>query len=501
MCSNDGSVGLARISSRVEPKTGKIPLMGRYHTSPRTLQSDYEVTSCHLGSGHNGSVLMATRRGSLEQHKFAVKILKLDGIKPHKLAYLISEVEVFLCMDHPHVARLVDVYESDRDMSLVMECIEGGELFDRVAKLKRFTEQDAALATRQMLLALNYLHSHSIAHRDLKLQNFLYDVKGGSHLKLIDFGFSKFLGKTTRMRTDCGSVAYVAPEVLNKSYTSQCDLWSLGVIVFVLLSGRMPFNGVTSVTNGKYDIESGSWSRISSCAKQFTRGLLEVEPKKRLSSETALTHAWIMQCCAGVDAKIDSGIVDSLRSWSAAPKLGRACASMMSWCLSNEQHAQVRDAFLAMDANHDGSISSSELRKVMVEGFGVPEQEALDAFRALRTSDDEGIHYSEFLAAMMCKSISVDDELLHTTFRKFDTGCSGFITAGDLQDVLGKTFDGDCVDNLIGDADVIVPDGKIDYAEFSQYLRGMQDTPHTRLSALCEVRPAPQTKQACCAVQ
>merc|ERR1740116_539476 len=359
---------------------GKIPLMGRYHTLPRTLRSEYKMTGQRLGVGVNGLVSMATRRESLEQHKFAVKTLKIKSIKSDKLAFLMSEVEVFLCMDHPHVARLVDVYESDRDMSLVMECVEGGELFDRLAKLERFTEKDAALATRQMLLALNYLHSHGIAHRDLKLENFLYDVKGGSHLKLIVFGFSKFLDSKTRMRTDCGSIAYVAPEVLNKSYTSQCDLWSLGVIVFILLSGRMPFNGVTSVMNGKYDIESGHWSRISSCAKQFTRGLLEVEPKKRLSSETALTHAWIMQCCAGVDAKIDSGIVDSLRSWSAAPKLGRACASMMSWCLSNEQHAQVRDAFLAMDANHDGSISSSELRKVMVERFDVPEQEALDIF-------------------------------------------------------------------------------------------------------------------------
>merc|ERR1712032_26966 len=110
--------------------------------------------------------------------------------------------------------------------------------------------------------------------------------------------------------------------------------------------------------------------------------------------------------------------------------------------MGNEQHAQVRDAFLAMVENHDGCISSSEFRKVMVDSFNVPEQEALDVFRALKTSDDQGVHYSEFLAAMVCKQIHVDNELLRASFRKFDTGCSGFITAGDLQNVLGETYCG-----------------------------------------------------------
>merc|ERR1712060_662824 len=105
----------------------------------------------------------------------------------------------------------------------------------------------------------------------------------------------------------------------------------------ILLSGKMPFKGTANAEKGKYDIASGHWTKISPCAKQFTRGLLEVDPKKRLSSKGALAHPWIRQHDAGAKATIDSGIVDSLRSWNAAPRLGRACASMMSWCLSNEQ--------------------------------------------------------------------------------------------------------------------------------------------------------------------
>merc|ERR1712187_169982 len=108
-----------------------------------------------------------------------------------------------------------------------MECMEGGELFDRVHELERFSERDAADAVWQMLLAVNYLHSHNIVHRDLKLENFLYDKRNSNHLKLIDFGFSKFRDGDKRLRTSCGTLSYVAPEVLQESYTNQCDLWSL----------------------------------------------------------------------------------------------------------------------------------------------------------------------------------------------------------------------------------------------------------------------------------
>lgn len=128
-------------------------------------------------------------------------------------------------MDHPHVASLTDVYESEDQLYLVMECMLGGELFDRVVKRKRFTEKDAAKAVYQMLLAVNYIHSHDVVHRDIKLENFLYEAQDSDHLKLIDFGFSKIWQPNTTMAVSCGTLAYVAPEVLEKSYTSQCDLW------------------------------------------------------------------------------------------------------------------------------------------------------------------------------------------------------------------------------------------------------------------------------------
>eukprot|EP00971_Amphidinium_carterae_P017953 353922-Amphidinium_carterae.1 len=138
-----------------------------------------------------------------------------------------------------------------------MECMDGGELFHRVSQQKKFSEKNAADATWQMLLAVNYMHLHGMIHRDIKLENFLYQSKDSNTLKLIDFGLSKVWEHNTKLALSCGTLSYCAPEVLNRSYTMQCDMWSLGVIAFILLTGHRPFTGsethqVQCIKTGKY---------------------------------------------------------------------------------------------------------------------------------------------------------------------------------------------------------------------------------------------------------
>jgi len=472
-----GLCQLERISEKLQQRIGKISLAGRCHKWPRTLESDYSLSTKVLGTGYNGKVHLARSRINRQQ-MVAVKQLSLVGLTAAKKDHLMSETSIFLSMDHPHVARLLDVYESSDSISLVMEHMEGGELFNRLLEAKQFSEDVAADATRQMLLAVNYLHSNGIVHRDLKLENFLYESTGSRHLKMIDFGFSKFCGADTRLRTTCGTLAYVAPEVLNGAYTSQCDLWSMGVLVFALLSGRMPFHAeISSIKKGEYDCSNEYWWNVSSVAVDFVKALLVVDPAKRLTAREALEHRWLKHSFHESCPPCDTSVLASLRSWVVTPKLRRACMSVMAWSATNRHHAQVREHFLALDRNHDGKVSLHELKEAFAKD-GCGSDEEINRTFDMLAQDHLDIHYSDFLAAMLGSHVEVEDDLLHATFRKFDKNGLGSLhgdsspglDAEDLMNILGANFDGADMDMLVYQGD-LNGDGKLDFDEFAQYVR------------------------------
>jgi serine/threonine protein kinase len=460
----------------VEARVGKVAVSGRYHRAPRRIDDDYQLTQDVLGSGYNGVVRKAVSTGSSKKQQFAVKAFKFANVPQDKRPQLEAEVEIFLSMDHPHVTRLFDVYESVDYLHLVMECMEGGELFDRITAKKKFQENDAAEAVFQMLLALNYIHSHGIVHRDIKLENFLYDFKDSDHLKLIDFGFSKVWDPNVKMRVSCGTLSYVAPEVLKQSYTSKCDLWSLGVITFILLAGYMPFSGseksqTQNIQGGLYSWKPERWSKVSPEAIEFVKSLLKVSVDQRLSAQQALEHQWIAKRKQKKSAAIDDSVVDALRNFGKASKFRRCCLEMMAWSLSNEERAKVRQYFIQMDKNHQGTITLAELKEVLTEKFHIADEESNAIFAAMDTNNDEEIHYSDFLAAMVSTRIALHDDLLLRAFKRFDVDNSGYITADNLREVLGDSFEGEEIEKLIKEADAL-NDGRISYQEFVSYLRG-----------------------------
>jgi len=361
---------------------------------------------------------------------------------------------------------------------LVMECMEGGELLDRIREKKRFSEDDTAMHVWQMLLGLNYIHRHGMIHCDLKLENYMYDHKEGNHLKLIDFGFSKMCDKKAELRRKaCGTLSYTAPEVLDWSYTQSCDQWSLGVIVFVLLAGYMPFSGpqdeqMKKITSGSFTMKPERWSSISEDGKNFVIALLQVDPKKRLTAEAALQHPFMRDRHFGQETRIDAGIVKSLRDYGQHSRFRRCCLIMMAWSLSQEEREKVEGYFLALDSKHEGAITFDQLKKVMVDQYHLSSKDAKETFHALDSSHHKEIHYSDFLAAMIDGShLELNEALLHEAFRKFDTDDSGYITAENLRCVLGDTFEGHKVEKLLNEADTL-HHGKLSYHEFASYLKG-----------------------------
>lgn len=470
------SDSMEHAARRAEQRAGSIAVTGRYHRLPRLFEDDYVLEAKVLGSGANGLVQTCACKHS--GAKFALKSFKLQGLSSDKRKFLYNEAEIFLGMDHPHVARLVDVYESEVELCLVMERMTGGELFDRVKDVKRFSERQAAGAAYQMLLALNYIHGHHVVHRDVKLENFLYEAKGKDHLKLIDFGFSKIWDAGRSMALSCGTLAYVAPEVLEKSYTSQCDMWSFGVIVFILLAGYMPFSGteanqMSSIKKGKFELRQEVWQRVSAEALDFVRRLLVVEYEARMTADQALKHPWIADLNNAGSVHSDTvheETVHALIRFGKTSTMRRACLNVMAWSLTSEERAKVRDEFLRLDHQHTGSISLEDFRSVLEGRFHVDDEKVLAAFAALDNDHSDEIQYSEFLAAMVTSRIQLHDELLHNTFRRFDTQGSGYITMEDLEAVLGGQFDGEQLRALMTEADVS-QDGKISFSEFISYLK------------------------------
>mmetsp|Transcript_3486 Transcript_3486/g.8362 ORF Transcript_3486/g.8362 Transcript_3486/m.8362 type:complete len:520 (+) Transcript_3486:31-1590(+) len=462
---------LDAVRTRAEDRVGHISVVGRYHRLPTRLEDDYFVEKKALGTGYNGSVLLA--RGKNRTGKFAVKAFKLHGVSKEKKAELASEAEIFLSMDHPHIVRLFDVYEEEDRLSLVMECMEGGELFDRVRERKVYSEKDACKTAWMMLLAVNYLHSAGIVHRDLKLENFLYERKDGDFLKLIDFGFSKVWAKNTKMELSCGTLSYAAPEVLAKSYTSQCDLWSLGVIVFILLVGYMPFAGnderkqIQMIRSGHYIVKKDRWAKVSSQASDFVQKLLVVDPDVRMNAPAALEHPWIKNLEHANTDCIDEAMVMSLCDFAKSQNFRRSCMKLMAWSLTASERGQVREAFLELDRGSTGTITAADFKKVLEDNFHIPEGQAETVFNAIGDVEADEIHYSEFLAAMMASRISLHDDLLKDAFRRFDTENTGFIRKEDLLLVLESDRE---ANQVMKDLDVN-HDGKISYEEFIGYLK------------------------------
>jgi len=460
--------GLVAVGDVIK-RRGHIAVTGRY-SCERLLEDDYIIEPKVVGSGMSGPVQLATCKA--DNKKCAVKSFKKTGLSTRKRNELKSEVEIYLGLDHPHIARLERVYETAEEAHLVMEYMAGGELYDRLSERKQYTEEDAADTTHQMLLAVAYLHGHQIAHRDLKLENFLYEAKNTNHLKLIDFGFAKFWDRSATMSQACGSVHYVAPEVLAHSYTEKADLWSLGVIVYMLVTGSPPFHGSDSEVLKKIKAGTPHWSsrfkKLTLPAQQFVQALLVVSPKERLSAEEALEHQWIKNKNNAKTTELDLGTLQSLRSFAHASGFRRAVLSMMAWSLSTEERVELRQQFLAMDTENKGTITHTQMKKVLEENFRVDNYEAEALFKSLDTDNDNEIAYSEFLAAALQGRVKVHENLLRKTFAKFDVDDCGRISAADLRSVLGDDFEGADVEALIQEADTD-KDGSVDYDEFLRY--------------------------------
>ncbi|XP_025424052.1 calcium/calmodulin-dependent protein kinase type 1 isoform X2 [Sipha flava] len=283
-----------------------MPLFGKKDVSKKSkkdaeksqsIEDKYEVKDL-LGTGAFSEVRLAVTK---EQPKemYAVKIIDKKALKG-KEDSLDNEIKVLRRLTHPNIVQLLETFEDKSKVYLIMELVTGGELFDRIVQKGSYTEKDAAHLIRQVLEAVDYMHEQGVVHRDLKPENLLYySTDEDSKIMISDFGLSK-IEDSGVMATACGTPGYVAPEVLaQKPYGKAVDVWSIGVISYILLCGYPPFydendaNLFAQILKGEFEFDSPYWDDISDSAKNFIRQLMCVDADKRYTCREALAHPWI----------------------------------------------------------------------------------------------------------------------------------------------------------------------------------------------------------------
>jgi calcium-dependent protein kinase len=438
--------------SKPHPDTsGSLPLPLQSHRQvlyplQKNIREAYNFKQI-IGHGHYGTVRLAIHKVRTTE-QVAVKTVLKKKLKRERESFE-KEIDILGSLDHPNIIKLYCVYEDEKAYHLVTEYCSGGELFDSIVEKGHYMESDAARLMNKIFLAVNHLHVNSIVHRDLKPENFIFESKESSaELKLIDFGLSnKFFDKfhSMEMHSMVGTPSYIAPEVLKGSYSFKCDIWSSGVIMYVMLCGSLPFTGSSTnevlekILRGEVAFNEELWERISREAKDLLGHLLVLDPKKRFTAEQALGHPWFQNSPRHL-LKIDPVILNSLRKYKAKTQFQSEVYSIIVKHLNLVQIQSLKEAFLALDTEKNGFLSFEEVEEGLKRaGFNPAGQEIANIIRNADVKGDGRINYTEFIAATLDFRAALDDEAMRNAFQLFDIDNSGFITAEELKEALASS--------------------------------------------------------------
>ncbi|KAK4384109.1 Calcium-dependent protein kinase [Sesamum angolense] len=280
------------------------------------------------------------------------------------------EVEIMRHLPkHPNIVSYREVYEDKEAIYLVMELCEGGELFDRIVARGHYTERAAAQVTKTILEVVKVCHEHGVIHRDLKPENFLYaNDSENAPLKAIDFGLSIFFEPGQRFNEIVGSPYYMAPEVLRRNYGPEIDVWSTGVILYILLCGVPPFWAETeegiaqAIVFGEIDFKRDPWPRISEGAKDLVRGMLEPNPYSRLTVEEVLASEWMQNADKVPNIPLGERVRARIKQFSLMNKFKKRVLGVVAGNLPDEQVHGIRQMFHMMDTDKNGNLNFQELK-------------------------------------------------------------------------------------------------------------------------------------------
>eukprot|EP00408_Alexandrium_pacificum_P050927 CAMPEP_0171265126 /NCGR_PEP_ID=MMETSP0790-20130122/57961_1 /TAXON_ID=2925 /ORGANISM="Alexandrium catenella, Strain OF101" /LENGTH=471 /DNA_ID=CAMNT_0011733779 /DNA_START=60 /DNA_END=1475 /DNA_ORIENTATION=+ len=449
--------------------------------NPGHLDQYYDVDKAMIGEGSYGQVTKGTDRstGQIRAIK-AIDVSKIPDTRRFE-----NEVAIQKSLDHPNIVKLYEVFKDARRFYLVMELCSGGELFDRIVEEadkhegQAFGEAQAARIMQQILGAVHYMHQKQFVHRDIKPENFLMQNKDrDAPIKVIDFGLAKsFTPGKSVLKTKAGTPYYVAPQVLTNQggYNEKCDIWSCGVLCYIILCGYPPFYGerdsdiLKMVKAGRFEFPSPDWDSVSADGKSVISQMLVFNPSDRPSAGRLLEHPWFRICDSGQAVKLNKDFGSKLRKFTGASKLKKVALTLIAQHLKEEEIEELKATFSALDRNKDGTLSQAEIKEGMKQHNITMPADLEATLQALDTDGSGAIDYTEFIAATLSAKQYMKREVLWAAFRVFDTDGSGQIDREELKIVLQE----ECVQRV----DVILKevdlngDGKISFDEFCEMMK------------------------------
>ncbi|QDZ19490.1 calcium-dependent protein kinase [Chloropicon primus] len=456
-------------------------------TTPRNEKSivaEYDIKEV-VGKGQYGVCHRAIRRS--DGAEVAIKSISRSKLLTRQdLEEVDREIAIMRHLaGHPNIVQIFEVYEDTSYIHLVQELCKGGELFDQIISKGHYSEKEAAGMVRTILAVIKHMHDLGVVHRDLKPENFLFASKVGtadtdSSLKAIDFGLSCFFSKDNPLKDCVGSSYYIAPEVLRRSYDKKADIWSAGVILYILLCGSPPFFGscdrdilhkVMRYRDGTLNFKFQPWPEISEGAKECVTMMLKLDPKERASIRTVLEHPWMKENGSASARPISNEVVNRLSRFVKMSKLQKLISRMMAEMLSPAEIKGLHTIFQRLDSDNDGVVTMDELRAGLVK-WGVKNGELENhVAQMMKNMDMDGsgtIDLDEFMSATMSMCQFEHEGNMLQAFMNIDKDRNGVISREELGKALtdyGLVDTQDSIDEILDEVDTN-RDGLIDYQEF-----------------------------------
>ncbi|XP_024025214.1 calcium-dependent protein kinase 8 [Morus notabilis] len=450
----------------------------------RDISEQYDLGR-ELGRGEFGITYLCMDVSTGE--KFACKSISKKKLRTSvDIDDVRREVEIMKHLrNHQNIVSLKDTFEDESAVHIVMELCEGGELFDRIVARGHYTERAAAAVMKTIVEVVQNCHEHGVMHRDLKPENFLFaNKKENSPLKAIDFGLSVFFKPGERFNEIVGSPYYMAPEVLKRNYGPEVDVWSAGVVLYILLCGVPPFwaeteQGVAqAIIRSVIDFKRDPWPRVSDNAKDLVKKMLDPDPKRRLTAQEVLEHPWLQNAKKAPNVSLGETVRARLKQFSVMNKLKKRALGVIAEHLSVEEVAGIKEAFDTIDIGKKGKVNLEELRIGLLKlGQQIPDPDLQILMDSADVDGDGTLNYGEFVAVSVHLRRMANDEHLHKAFAYFDQNRSGYIEIEELRNALNDEVDSsseEVVSAIMHDVDTD-KDGRISYEEFAAMMKAGTD--------------------------